>query len=223
MKKWGLFFLVSLFSFALIACAEESSTTASTTTEEQETDDFDYNSLVFPNYSAENPVRYLQEDERGYEYDGWQNFGLTGEIQTHPWPMMTYTYQMYSYFLRNDLQALYGDVALPENLADLPAWVSQIRQDGHRILWFSMGLDLSSAITLLDTEILTLTEGNQTFLRAEYEVTKGEVVQQWIVYFMGVEGTFSSYSIRVNELYEMVLSTTDLMVQSYRLKGQAVQ
>lgn len=225
MKKWGLFLLTCLLGLVLFACDKgtTTSTTTTSTTEEPETDTFNYNALVFPNYSIGNPVRYLSEDQMGFEYNGWQDFGLTGEIRTHPWPMMTYTYQMYSYFLRNDLQDLYAGVTLPENLADLPEWVSRTGQDGHRILWLSMSHDLPSVITLLDTETLTSTNELQTFLRAEYEVTIGETVQQWIVYFMDVEGTFSSYSIRVNENYEMVMSTTDLMVQSYQLKVLEVE
>lgn len=226
MKKMILLWLVGLLGLALVGCAEQTtaSTTATTaTTEPQGTDDFAYGSLSFPNFSAINPIRFLGVDQNGFEYDGWQDFGIDGEIQTHPWPWMTYTYQMYSYFIRTNLQVLFSGVVLPENLEDLPQWFAQTHEDGHRILWYSMGSDLPDAITLVAIETLTSTNGIQTFLRAEYEVTVGETERQWIVYFMDVEGTFSSYSVRVNENYETVLSTTDFMVQTYQLKVPEVE
>lgn len=180
-------------------------------------DDFNYNALSFPNFSSINPVRYLDQDPRGNDINGWQDFGLSGEIQTHPWAWMTYTYQMYSYFIRNNLQELFAGVSLPQEVGDLPEWFADPQGDGHRILWFSMGT-LPTAITLTDTESIVSTNGIQPFLRAEYEVTVNDVHQQWIVYFMDVEGVFSSYSIRVNESYDQVKSTTDFLVQTYQLK-----
>lgn len=212
MKKWGIFLLAFLLGVALISCTSTSVTTLA------KSDDFDYNSLSFPNYSAENPVRYLSKDQNGFDFNGWQDFGLTGEIRTLPWPWTTYTYQMYSYFIRNNLQDLYLGITLPDNLSDIPEWVVDIHESGHRILWFSMGRNLPENISLLDTKTLTSTNGIQTFLRAEYNVTINKSVEQWIVYFMDVDGTFSSYSIRVNESYDSVMSTTDSMVQSYQLK-----
>jgi len=131
---------------------------------------------------------------------------------------MTYTYQMYSYFLRNNLQDLYTGVVLPNNLEDLPDWIAQITEDGHRILWKSMGLTLPNVITLLQTESITSSSGLQTFIRAEYEIIVDDVEEQWIVYFMEEEGIFSAFSIRVNEYYDTVLSTTDFIIQSYQHK-----
>lgn len=212
MKRWGIFLLAILLSIVLLSCA------GSKTDTEYKTDDFDYNSLSFPNYSTDNPVRYLSIDDEGQEYNGWQNFGLAGEIMTHPWPRMTYTYQMYSYYIRNNLQDLYAGITLPDNISDLSEWITNIHENGHRILWFSMGRNLPGDIILLDTETLTSTNEIQTFLRVEYNVTIDDSVEQWIVYFMDVDGIFSSYSIRVNESYDMVKSTTDSMVQSYQLK-----
>lgn len=211
MKRWGIFLLTILLSVLLLSC------TVSKADTESKTDDFDYNSLSFPDYTTDNPVRYLSVDDEGQEYNGWQDFGLTGEIETHPWPMMTYTYQMYSYYIRNDLQDLYAEITLPDNISELPEWIANITENGHRILWFSMGRNVPDDIVLLDTETLTSTNGIQTFLRVEYNVTIDDSVEQWIVYFMEVDGIFSSYSIRVNESYDMVKSTTDSMVQSYQL------
>jgi len=180
-------------------------------------DDFNYNALSFPSFSAINPVRYLEQDPMGNDTNGWQDFGLSGEIKTHPWARTTYTYQMYSYFLRNNLQELFAGVTLPQEVDDLPEWFADLQGDGHRILWFSMGT-LPTAITLTATESIVATNGIQTFLRAEYEITVNNDQQQWIIYFMDVEGVFSSYAIRVNEMYDQVKSTTDFMVQTYQLK-----
>ncbi len=181
-------------------------------------DDFDYNALSFPSFSAMNPVRYLEKDLMGNDVNGWQDFGLTGEIKTHPWARTTYTYQMYSYFLRNNLQDLFAGVTLPEELDDLPEWFADTEGDGHRVLWFSMGA-MPTEIRLIRTESLVSTNGIQTFLCAEYEITVNDVQQPWIVYFMETEGTFSSYAVRVNEMYDFVKSTTDFIVQTYQLKA----
>lgn len=212
MKKIGLLFLFAFFAFALVACGKETTTTG--------VDDYDYTQLSFPNFSAINPVRYTAKNEQDMDYLGWQDFGTTGEIETHPWPMMTYTYQMYSYFLRTDLQQFYVDVPLPEEIADLPAWIADTTQDGRRVLWYSMmASSLPDSITLKDTETLTSENGIQTFLRAEYEVCEGETQSDWIIYFMDVEGIYSSFAIRVNESYDTVMSTADFIVQTYQLKN----
>ncbi|MDD3477904.1 MAG: hypothetical protein PHP32_03430 [Candidatus Izemoplasmatales bacterium] len=211
MKRIGFWMLVMLQAITLLACTEK--TTISTGV-----DQYDYASLSFPNYSSINPVRYLDVDDNGMEYNGWQDFGLTGEILTHPWPWMTYTYQMYSYYIRTNLQALYVDVTLPTSLESLPQWLTDCQTDGHRILWYSMGQSLPGTIELLCTETLTTTHGNQTMIRAEYEISNNEITEQWIVYLMDVDGVFSAYSVRVNESYDDVLSTTDMIALSYQIK-----
>ncbi len=216
MKRIAIFMLLILVSFALVSC--QTTPTETTISTQPETDDFNYSSLTFPNYSQINPVRYLSQNEIGF-YNGWQDFGLSGEIKTHPWHQATYTYQMYSYFIRTNLQDLYGEVLLPQSFEDLPQWVAQTEADGHRILWFSMtGRTLPNQIELLQTEVLANTSETQTFIRAEYRVTLSETIQQWIVYFMEVDGIYSSYSIRVNEFYDQVLSTGDLIVKTYQIR-----
>jgi hypothetical protein len=211
-KRLMLLFAAAL-SLLLLGCAGTTATTG--------TDDYDYTVLSFPNYLAENPVRYLQTDPFGMQFDGWQDFGPEGEIQTHPWTMMTYTYQMYSYFFRNDLQSLYADVTLPSTLAEMPSWIAQTNEDGHGILWYSMAArTLPSSITLEAVETLAASDETTNFIRAEYEVVLAETTQRWIVYFMDTDGIYSSYSIRVNESYENVRDTTDMMVKSYRAKTE---
>jgi hypothetical protein len=211
-KRMMLLFATAL-SLLLFGCAGTTATTG--------TDDYDYTVLSFPNYLAENPVRYLQTDPFGMQFDGWQDFGPVGEIQTHPWTMMTYTYQMYSYFIRNDLQSLYADITLPSSLAEMPTWIAQPTEDGRRILWYSMAARaLPSSITLKAVETLASSDEATNFIRAEYEVVFAETSQRWIVYFMDTDGIYSSYSIRVNELYENVRGITDAMVSSYRLQTQ---
>ena len=208
MKKAFTFLLAGLFAIALTSCTGETTV-----------DTYDYQQLAFPDFSAVNPVRYAGVDDLGQEYLGWQDFGTTGEIMTHPWPWMTYTYQMYSYFLRNDLQQFYVDVPLPDEIGDLPEWMADTTKNGRRVLWFSMmARTLPDSITLLDTETLTSENGLQTFLRAEYRVVSGEDQTDWIIYFMDVEGTYSSFAIRVNEFYDTVMSTGDILIKSYQLK-----
>jgi hypothetical protein len=215
MRKIGMLFVITLFAFALAACNKETTTTS--------VDTYDYTQLAFPDFSAINPVRYTAINEMDMEYLGWQDFGTTGEIESHPWPMMTYTYQMYSYFIRTDLQHFYVDVPIPEDIADLPAWVADVTQNGRRVIWFSMmASTLPDAITLLDTETLASENGIQTFVRAEYRVCVGDTQTDWIIYFMDVEGIFSSYAVRVNEFYDTVLSTSDFIVQSYQLKAPSM-
>lgn len=214
MKKRAMLVLSIALTLLLSACANTTQTTVGT-------DDYDYSLLSFPNYLAENPVRYLQTDPFGMQFDGWQDFGPEGEIQTHPWTMMTYTYQMYSYFIRNDLQSLYADITLPSSLAEMPTWIAQPTEDGHRILWYSMtARTLPSSIVLLDVETVASRDETNTFLRAAYDVVVMEATQRWIVYFMDTDGIYSSYSIRVNESYENVRGITDAMVSSYRLQTQ---
>lgn len=221
MKKCGLFAMTATLLLFLTACTQ---TTTTATTATTGIDDFDYAVLTFPNYMAENPVRYLQTNDFGMQYDGWQNFGPEGEIQTHPWPWTTYTYQMYSYFIRNDLQSLYAGITLPARLDEMPEWIAQTNEDGHRVLWFSMtSRTLPTSITLLDVQTLTALDETTVFLRAEYDVIVSDLTQRWIVYFMETDGVFSSYSIRVNEMVDNVRATTDGMVKTYRLKQDTAE
>jgi len=208
MKKAFTFLLAVLFAIALTSCMGETTV-----------DTYDYQQVSFPDFTAINPVRYAGVNDLGQEYLGWQDFGTAGEIMTQPWSRMTYTYQMYSYFLRNDLQQFYVDVPLPKELGDLPEWIADTTKNGRRVLWFSMmASTLPDSITLLDTETLASENGIQTFLRAEYQVTTGDVQRDWIVYFMDEEGTYSSFAIRVNEFHDTVMSTGDFLIKSYQLK-----
>jgi len=214
MNKRAMLLLSMALTLLLGACVNTTQTTTGT-------DDYDYSVLSFPQYLAENPVRYFHIDDHGMQSDGWQNFGPEGEIQTHPWPWTTYIYQMYSYFIRNDLQALYAGATLPSTLAEMPVWIAQTSEDGHRILWYSMtSRTLPSSIVLLDVETVASGDAAKTFLRAEYEIVVMEATQRWIVYFMDTDGIYSSYSIRVNESYENVRGITDATVSSYRLQTQ---
>jgi hypothetical protein len=215
MKKFGMIGLICALTLVITACSQTTTTV--------EVDYYAYATLQFPNFGALNPVRYRQVDAMGFEFDGWQDFGPDGEIQTHPWSWMTYTYQMYSYYLRNDLIAVYHNVLLPSALDELPEWIAQTTEDGHRILWYSMGLRLPKIITILATQALTANDDDQTFLRVEYEVTVDDGLESWIVYFMDAGDTFASYAVRVNELYETVRDTTDAMVKTYRPKTAAAE
>jgi hypothetical protein len=217
MKRLGTLMMSAMLTLLLFACIQ-------TTTLTTGTDDFDYSVLSFPSYMAENPVRYLQTNDFGMPFDGWQNFGPEGEIQTHPWPWTTYAYQMYSYFIRNDLQSLYSGLSLPERLDEMPEWIAQTNEDGHRILWFSMtARTLPSSITLLDVQTLLAEDPSAVFLRAEYDIIVSDATQRWIVYFMETNGLFSSYSIRVNEMVDNVRVITDGMVKTYRVKPSTTE
>ena len=59
------FFTLASILCVFLLCACKEKTTVDTA---------DYNTISFPNYTEENPVRYLQENEFG-KYDGWQDFG----------------------------------------------------------------------------------------------------------------------------------------------------
>jgi hypothetical protein len=218
MKKLLITTMACLLLFTLSSCIADTST-ATTISKEEGFDNYSYSSLTFPNYSTNNPIRYLDEDERG-NYNGWQDFGSKGEVLTHPWPWTTYTYQMYSYYIRNNLQQLYVNVFLPEKLEDLPIWLTKTKQDGHRIIWYSIGLRLPDEITLIKTETLTSINEIQTFLKAEYKVRLEEKEEDWIIYFLEVDGIYSSYAVNVNESYETVTSVTTSIVRSYQEKNQ---
>lgn len=182
-------------------------------------DKSDYSALSLPDYTAENPVRYLNEDSTG-KYNGWQNFGTVGEIQTIARPVMsTYTYQMYSYYIRNDLSQLYGRTTFPAHLSDMPAWLTKIGVSGQRKLWYSMGHRLPDGISLLSTETLTSNDGTQTFLKALYTLTLGESTEHWAVYFIDENGVISAFAVKANESPDTVFSFTDGIVKTYQLKA----
>lgn len=209
-----LFFtLVSILCvFLLCACKEKTTV-----------DTADYNTISFPNYTEENPVRYLQENEFG-KYDGWQDFGKNGEIRTVAQPMAsTYTYQMYSWYIRNDLQSLYDGYELPKDIADMPNWISDTTQNGRRILWKSMSSTLPKEIKIVDTDTIATEDGSKEFVKAQYEIivrgiSGDDVKEQWIVYFAEADGEYSSFAVKVNEGLETVESLADGIVGSYKAK-----
>ena len=208
-----LFFtLVSILCvFLLCACKEKTTV-----------DTADYN-ISFPNYSEQNPVRYLQENEFG-KYDGWQDFGKNGEIRTVAQPMgSTYTYQMYSWYIRNDLQQLYEGYELPKDIEDMPKWVADITKNGRRILWKSMSDTLPKEIELVKTETIATEDGSKEFVKAQYEIivqgiSGDDVKEQWIVYFTEDDGVYSSFAVKVNEGLEAVERLADGIVESYKEK-----
>ncbi len=191
-------------------------TTAPAETEPPQ-DDADYTQMEFPNYSLENPIRYAAE-EMGRPYDGWQDFGLSGEIRTVPQPMgMTYIYQMYSWFIRNDLRLLYPDDQLPESAEAIPEWIADTTADRRRTLFLSMG-DLPAAIMLLSSEEMSV--GENRIVKAKYVVaseSSSDRALNWILYFLAQPQTYSVFAVRINEGADTVERLTDSIVQSYRL------
>ena len=144
MKRTFALLLTLLLAFLISFCACG-----------QKSDGFIYTDLTFPSFKADNPVRYLDENNFG-KYNGWQDFSTAGEIRTISQPMgSTYTHQMYSYYIRNDLAALYSDVKLPAKLEKLPKWLAAVNEQGHRILWYSMGLELPERIQLNRTSTVS--------------------------------------------------------------------
>ena len=205
--------LVSILCvFLLCACKEKTTV-----------DTVDYNNMAFQNYTEENPVRYLQENEFG-KYDGWQDFGKNGEIRTVGQPMgSTYTYQMYSWYIRNDLQQLYEGYELPKDIADMPSWVADITKNGRRILWKSMSDKLPKEIELVKTETIATEDGRKEFVKAQYEIivqgiSGDDVKEQWIVYFTEDDREYSSFAVKVNEDLETVEILADGIVESYKVK-----
>ena len=201
-----------LFMFLLCACTEKATV-----------DTADYNNMAFPNYTEQNPVRYLQENEFG-KYDGWQDFGKNGEIRTVAQPMgSTYTYQMYSWYIRNDLQSLYEGYELPKGIDDMPNWISDTTQNGRRILWKSMSDTLPKEIELVETESIATEDGIKEFVKAQYEIivqgiSGDDVKEQWIVYFTEDDGVYSSFAVKVNEGLDTVERLADGIVASYKEK-----
>ena len=201
-----------VLTFLLCACKKEKTV-----------DTADYNNMAFPNYTEENPVRYLQENEFG-KFDGWQDFGKNGEIRTVAQPMgSTYTYQMYSWYIRNDLQSLYDGYELPEDIEDMPKWISDTTQNGRRILWKSMSDKLPKEIELVKTETIATEDGSKEFVKAQYEIivqgiSGDDVKEQWIVYFTEDDGVYSSFAVKVNEGLDTVERLADGIVASYKEK-----
>jgi len=206
-----IFALVSIMCvFLLCACKEKTMV-----------DTADYNNMAFPNFTEQNPVRYLQENEFG-KYDGWQDFGKNGEIRTVGQPTgSTYTYQMYSWYIRNDLQSLYEGYELPEDINEMPDWVVDTTKNGRRILWKSMSDRLPKGIEIVDTD--TITTEDKEFVKAQYEIivqgiSGDDVKEQWIIYFTEDDGEYSSFAVKVNEGLETVESLADGIVGSYKVK-----
>lgn len=182
----------------------------------------EYNGMRLPDYRAENPVRYLEESTMGGG-NGWQDFGVGGEVRTVTVPLgSSYLYQMYSYYIRNDLRHLYADTPLPASLDELPLWLCDTQAKGRRSFWYSMGNRLPSAIALRGVTQITAENGQMQFLAAEYALTveggTGQRQEDWIVYFMEQDGVYSAFAVCVNENLPLVRSYTESIVKSYKEK-----
>lgn len=185
----------------------------------------EYNGMLFPDYKTENPVRYLEESAMG-KCNGWQDLGTDGEIRTITVPIgSTYIYQMYSYYIRNDLSHIYAREDLPARLEDLPLWLSDTLSVGRRSFWYSMGNRAPVQITLQAADSLTSENGEMTFLRAEYQVKlldgSREKQEDWIVYFMEQDGIYSAFAVLANTQneYDFVRSYSESIVKSYQKKS----
>ena len=177
------------------------------------TDGFDYSSLTLPDYRTTNPVRYMGVDNRGMQTDGWQDFGLSGELRTTPQPMgSTYIYQTYSYFIRNDLTHLYPNDTIPSTPKELAEWLTEIGEIGRRALWYSMG-SLPQSVELTAFEELT-NEGGTVIGKATYRLN-GE---SWVIYLLCEENTASAFAILPNDAGDYVIAFTDGIAKSYRTK-----
>ena len=182
----------------------------------------EYNGTVFPDYIAENPVRYLEESSMG-KSNGWQDFGLNGEIRTITVPVgSSYVYQMYSYYIRNDLKHMYWNEDLPDTLEKLPEWLSDTESAGRRTFWYSMGLRIPVDITVEATSEITSENGIIKFLKAEYTVQikdgLNEKEEHWVIYFMEEDGVYSAYAVLANENFDFVKSYSEAIVKSYQIK-----
>ena len=182
----------------------------------------EYNGTVFPDYIAENPVRYLEESSMG-KSNGWQDFGLNGEIRTITIPVgSSYVYQMYSYYIRNDLKHIYWNEDLPDTLEKLPEWLSDSESAGRRTFWYSMGLRIPVDITVEATSEITSENGIIKFLKAEYTVQikdgLNEKEEHWVIYFMEEDGVYSAYAVLANENFDFVKSYSESIVKSYQNK-----
>ena len=182
----------------------------------------EYNGTVFPDYIAENPVRYLEESNME-KSNGWQDFGLNGEIRTITVPVgSSYVYQMYSYYIRNDLKHIYWNEDLPDILEKLPEWLSDTESASRRTFWYSMGLRIPVDITLVATTEITSENGIMKFIKAEYKVQikdgSKEKEENWVIYFMEEEGVYSAYAVLANENFDFVKSYSESIVKSYQIK-----
>ncbi len=179
----------------------------------------EYNGMLFPDYKTENPVRYLEESTMG-KSNGWQDFGMAGEIRTITVPIgSTYVYQMYAYYLRNDLSHIYPKETLPDTLAELPAWLSDTVTVGRRSFWYSMGGRIPKSITLESTAAIASENGAMTFIQAQYKVQiDNGRAEDWVIYFMEEDGVYSAYAVIANENFDFVKSYTESIVKSYRKK-----
>ena len=177
------------------------------------TDGFDYSSLKLPDYRTVNPVRYMGVDNRGMQTDGWQNFGLSGELRTTPQPKgSTYLYQTYSYFIRNDLTHLYPNDTIPATPKELAEWLTEIGERGRRALWYSIGA-LPNTVELTGFEELTAA-GGTVIGKATYRHS-GDT---WTVYILCEEKTASVLVIDPNDEGDYVIAFTDAIAKSYRPK-----
>jgi len=182
----------------------------------------EYNGTIFPDYVAENPVRYLEESDMG-KSNGWQDFGLNGEIRTITMPVgSSYVYQMYSYYIRNDLKHIYWNEELPDELEKLPEWLSDTKSAGRRSFWYSMGLRIPVNITVKATTEITSENGVMQFIKAEYKVHikdgSNEKEENWVIYFMEEDGVYSAYAVLANENFDFVKSYSESIVKSYQKK-----
>ena len=176
----------------------------------------DYSTLTLPDYRTQNPVRYSGVDDRGYQTDGWQDFGPAGEVRTIPIPMgMTYTYQTYSYFIRNDLTHLYPHDTLPQSPADLAEWLANVSELGRRAIWMSMRAGLPSTVELISFESMIAADGVTELGKATY-TADGE---RWVFYLLCEEDSASVLAIRPNDEGQFVIDFTDAIARSYRVKA----
>ena len=182
----------------------------------------EYNGMEFPDYIADNPVRYLEESLMG-KANGWQDLGLAGEIRTITTPVgSTSIYQMYSYYIRNDLRHIYWNETLPDKLSDLPAWLSDTNTAGRRSFWYSMGNRIPENISLEATATISSENGAMEFIKAEYKVqlndSPNEKEENWVIYFMEEDGIYSAYAVIANQNFDFVKSYTESIVKSYQKK-----
>ena len=155
--------------------------------------------------------------------NGWQDFGLNGEIRTITVPVgSSYVYQMYSYYIRNDLKHIYWNEDLPDTLEKLPEWLSDSESAGRRTFWYSMGLRIPVDITVEATSEITSENGIIKFLKAEYTVQikdgLNEKEEHWVIYFMEEDGVYSAYAVLANENFDFVKSYSESIVKSYQNK-----
>lgn len=182
----------------------------------------EYNGKIFPDYKAENPVRYLDMTNMG-ESNGWQDFGINGEIRTITVPIgSTYVYQMYSYYIRNDLTHIYADEELPDSLYELPEWLSDTVTVGRRSFWYSMGGRIPENISVEATTKVMSENSEMHFIKAEYKIQikdgSNEKKENWVIYFMEEDGVYSAYAVLANENFDFVKAYTEAIVKSYQIK-----